>query len=97
MAVAAGDVHDADVLQILHQPRPQGSELGHAALTAAQARPAAPRVHLPTAQVTSLFIEGLQPSQPHRVTSGLFTKSNLTQVEYNTKHAHFKNVKHINI
>ena len=46
-----------------------------------------------------LFIEGLylQPSQPHRVTSGLFTKSNLTEVEYNTKHAHFTNVKHINI
>ena len=31
---------------------------------------------------------------PHRVTSGLFTKSNLTQVEYNKKHAHFTNVKH---
>ena len=24
-------------------------------------------------------------SSPHRVVSGLFTKSNLTQVEYNTK------------
>ena len=41
-----------------------------------------------------LFIEGLQPSEPHRVTPGLFTKSNLTKVEYNTKHAHFTNVKH---
>ena len=39
-----------------------------------------------------LFIEGLEPCQPHRVTSGLFAKSNLTQVEYNTKHAQFTNV-----
>ena len=31
------------------------------------------------------------------VTSGLFTKLNLTQVENNTKHAHFTNVKHVNI
>ena len=44
-----------------------------------------------------LFIEGLEPSQPHRVTSGLFTNSNLAQVEYNTKHAHYINVKHTNI
>ena len=36
-----------------------------------------------------LFIEGLQPSQPHRVTSGLLTSSNLTPVEYNTKHAQY--------
>ena len=32
-----------------------------------------------------LFIEGLQPGQPHRATSGLFTSSNVTQAEYNTK------------
>ena len=39
-----------------------------------------------------LFIEGLSPSQPHRViTSGLFTRSSLAQVEYNTKHAHYIN------
>ena len=44
-----------------------------------------------------LFIEGLQPSQQHRLTSGLFTTSNLADVEYNTKHAHFTKVKHINI
>ena len=31
---------------------------------------------------------------PHRVTSGLLTSSNLAQVEYNTKHAHYINVKH---
>ena len=48
-------------------------------------------------RVIYLFIEGLQPSQPHTVTSGLFTKSNLTQVEYNTEHAHVKNTTHINI
>ena len=36
----------------------------------------------------------LWPSQSHRVTSGLFTKANLTEAEYNTKHAHFTNVKH---
>ena len=37
-----------------------------------------------------------KPSQPHRVTSGLFTISNLRKVEYNIKkHAHFTNVKHI--
>ena len=50
-------------------------------------------------QFIYLFIEGLKPSQPHRVTPGLFTNSNLTQVEYNTKHAHFTftNIKHINI
>ena len=35
------------------------------------------------------FNEGLQARQPHRVTSGLFTSSNLTQVEYNTKHEHY--------
>ena len=28
------------------------------------------------------------PSQPHRVTSGLFTSWNLTQIEYNAKHEH---------
>ena len=39
----------------------------------------------------------LQPSQPHRVTSGLFNNSSLTEVEYNTKHAHLTHVKHINI
>ena len=33
------------------------------------------------------------PRQPHRVTSGLFTKSNLTQVEHNTKHAHFTSLR----
>ena len=53
-----------------------------------------------------LFIEGLQPCQPHRITSGLFTNWNMAQVaynkhldymEYNTKHAHHANVKHINI
>ena len=41
------------------------------------------------------FFEGL--GSPLRVTSGLFTSSNLTQVEYNTKHAHYTqtlNVKH---
>ena len=32
------------------------------------------------------------------VTSGLFTTSNLTEVEYNRKkHAHFTNEKHIDI
>ena len=52
-----------------------------------------------------LSIEGLYS---HRVTSAIFTSSNLTQVtynskhldylEYNTKHAHYRtNVKHINI
>ena len=40
-----------------------------------------------------LFIEG----NPHRVTSGLFTKLTLTEVENNTRHAYFTNVKHINI
>ena len=33
-----------------------------------------------------LVTEGSQPSQLHRVTSGLFTSSNLTEVEYNTLH-----------
>ena len=32
-----------------------------------------------------------------RVTSRLFTSSNLAQVEHNTKHAHYINVKHTNI
>ena len=41
-----------------------------------------------------LFIEGLQPNQPHKVTSGFFTKSSLIEVEYNTKHAHLTNLKH---
>ena len=45
---------------------------------------------------TYLFIEGLLPRQPHRVTSGLFTKLNLTEVE-NTKHVQFTNAKHINM
>ena len=40
-----------------------------------------------------LFIYG-RLSQPQRVTTGLFTKSNLAKVENNTKHAHFTNVKH---
>ena len=45
-----------------------------------------------------LFIEGIYPRQPHRVTSGLFTSSNLlTQVEYNTKHAYYISVNYINI
>ena len=44
-----------------------------------------------------LIIEDLIPSQPHRVISGIFTKSNLTEVEYDAKHVHFTNVKHINI
>ena len=39
--------------------------------------------------IISFFIERLQPCQLHRATSGLFTKSNLTQVEYSTKHVHF--------
>ena len=38
------------------------------------------------------MIESLPPRQPHRVTSGFLTSSNLTQVEYNTKHAHYTNV-----
>ena len=44
-----------------------------------------------------LFLEG-SVNQPHRVTSGLFTKSNLIviPVEYNTKHADYTNVKHNN-
>ena len=33
----------------------------------------------------------------HRGSSGLFTSSNLAQVEYNTKHAHYIHVKHTNI
>ena len=33
----------------------------------------------------------------HRVTSGIFTSSNLTQVKYNTTHAQYINVKHTNI
>ena len=41
--------------------------------------------------------EDFEPRQPYRVASGLFTRLNLTQVEYNTKYAHFTNVKHINI
>ena len=48
-------------------------------------------------QFMYLFIEGLYPSQPHRVTSGLFTKYDLTQVKCNTKHAQYINVKHTNI
>ena len=40
-----------------------------------------------------LFIGGLQPSQPQRVTSGLFTQLNLTEVENDTKQAYFTNVK----
>ena len=34
--------------------------------------------------------------QLHRVTSTLFTSSNRTQVECNTKHAYYTDVKHIN-
>ena len=41
-----------------------------------------------------IYVLDLGASQPHRVPSGLFTKSNLTEVEHNTKHAHFTNVKH---
>ena len=37
-----------------------------------------------------LFIEGLQSSQPHRVISGLFTKSNITDAEYNTTCTFYK-------
>ena len=44
-----------------------------------------------------LFIEGVWSSQPHRVTSGLFTRSNQAQVEYNTTHARCINVKYTNI
>ena len=36
-------------------------------------------------------------SQPHRATSWVFIKSNLTQDEYNTKHAHFTNAIHMNL
>ena len=36
-------------------------------------------------------------NQLHRVTSVLFAKSNLTEVEYNTKHTHFTNIKRMNI
>ena len=42
-----------------------------------------------------LFIEGW--SHSHKVTSSLFTGSSPTQVEYNTKHIQYTNVKHINI
>ena len=42
------------------------------------------------------FIAGLSPCQPHRVTSGLFIRSNLIHVEYNTKPAHFTNEKTYN-
>ena len=51
-------------------------------------------------RIIYLFIYSLKaynPRQPHRVTSGFFKNSNLTQVEYNTKQAHFTNVKHINM
>ena len=36
-----------------------------------------------------------QGERPHRVTSGLFTGSNPTQGEYNTKRAQYTNAKHI--
>ena len=38
----------------------------------------------------NVFTEGVQPRQLHRVTSGRLTKANLTQAEYNTKHAFYK-------
>ena len=44
--------------------------------------------------IVYLFIGDLEPSQPLKVTSRLFTISNLAQVEHNTKHAHYINVKH---
>ena len=43
-----------------------------------------------------LFIYLLKSDSPVNRT-GLFTQSNLTQVDYNTTHARFTNVKHINI
>ena len=46
VAVAARDVHNAHVLQILHQSGPQGSELCYSTLTAAKAWPTAPCIHL---------------------------------------------------
>ena len=45
---------------------------------------------LNTIKCVSLFIEGL----PHMVTPELFTSSKLAQVEYNTNHVHYINVKH---
>ena len=41
------------------------------------------------------LLKAYSPVNPHRVTSELLTKSNLTEVEYNKKHAHFTNVRHI--
>ena len=40
------------------------------------------------------LLKAHSPGTPHRVTSGRFTKSNLAEVENNTKHARFTNVKH---
>ena len=47
-------------------------------------------------QIGRLFIYLLKAYRPvdRSVTSGIFTKSNLTQVEYNTERARFTNVKH---
>ena len=36
-----------------------------------------------------------QSTRTGSLTSGIFTQSNLTEVEYNTKHARFTNVIHI--
>ena len=43
-----------------------------------------------------LFIDLLKaykPRQPHRISSWLFTSSNLSQGEYSTKHAHYNKYK----
>ena len=42
----------------------------------------------------ALYVTAQSTAQGH---SGLFTSSNLAQVEYNTKHAHYINVKYTNI
>ena len=45
----------------------------------------------------SLFMYVFILLKAYRVNSGLFTQSNLSEVEYNTNNAHFTNVKHTNI
>ena len=44
-----------------------------------------------------MYLAYIPVKHTYRVTSGLLTRPNLTQVKYNTQYADYANVKHINI
>ena len=74
------------------KPRPPGTLHGSTAACSAVAGPGFPSV-----DTIYLFIEDFIAQSTAQDHLRVFTSSNIAQIEYNTKHAHYINVKHTHI